>query len=131
MKKSQITLLQNFYSFYSRRKPYTWTPSYISPFAFISPQLDISGTNLLLEPKSIMPISKAQAIVGLSGAEKLARRQHGEKKCDPRERGRKSRCTVAAQWLFLLTFFFFFYTIVTCTERGTSVVEILGSPPKI
>ena len=83
-----------FADFYSRRKP-LYMSTYINPL--ISAQPDISGTNLLLEPKSIMPISKAQAIVGLSGAEKLARRQHGEKKCDPRERGRNLEHR-AARW---------------------------------
>ena len=34
---------------------------------------------------------------------------------------------VRARWLFLRTFFFFFYTIITSTERGASAVENLGS----
>ena len=33
-----------------------------------------------------------------------------------------------ARWLFSPTFFFFFYTILTSTQRGASAVENLGSP---
>ena len=33
-----------------------------------------------------------------------------------------------ARWLILLTFLFFFYTILTSSERGASAVENLGSP---
>ena len=59
-----------------------------------------------------------------SGAAKLARRQREEKKCSPRERGRKleHRAASVARWLFLLTFFFVFYATPTSTERGASAV---------
>ena len=63
----------------------------------------------------------------LSGAAKLARRQRGEKKYSPRERGRKLEHR-AMWWLILPTFFFFSYTILTSTERGASAVENFGSP---
>ena len=67
--------------------------------------------------------------VFLSGAAKLARRQRVEKKCSPRQRGRKLDHRAArARWLFLSTFLFFSYTILTSTERGASAVENLGSP---
>ena len=51
-----------------------------------------------------------------SGAAKLARRQRGEKKCDPREHGRK----LEHRWLFCSLFLFFFNTKLTSTERGAS-----------
>ena len=49
-----------FADFDARRKPLR-ALSYISPL--ILPQLDNSGTNFLLEPKSLRPISKAEAKV--------------------------------------------------------------------
>ena len=63
-------------------------------------------------------------------AAKLARRQRGEKNCDPRERGRTLEHFAArrVRWLFLLTFFSFLYNTFTSNERGASAVENLGSP---
>ena len=70
----------------------------------------------------------------LSGAAKLARTQRGEKKCCPRERGRKLEhragpSAALARWLILSTFSFFSHnTYIYSTERGDSVVKNLGSP---
>ena len=66
----------------------------------------------------------------LNGAAKLARRQRGEKKCSPRERGRKleHRERSAVVVFFFLKMFFFFYTILTSTGRGASAVDNLGCP---
>ena len=62
----------------------------------------------------------------LSGAAKLARRQHGEIKCCPRERGRKlehhaARYQRDASTVVIFDHFFLFsYTIFASTERGAS-----------
>ena len=70
----------------------------------------------------------------LSGAAKLARRQCGEKKCAPCERGRKledraARSQPRASAVVDFDHFFpFSYIILTSTDRGASVVENLGSP---
>ena len=73
--------------------------------------------------------TNAHFVTCLSGAAKLARRQRGEKNCDPRERGRKlehraarsqhgSSAVVVFAHSFLL-----FYTKITSTERDAFAVE--------
>ena len=72
--------------------------------------------------------------VCLSGAAKLARRQRGEKNCDPLDRGRKlehraarfQRCKSVVG--VFAAFFFLFYAIFTSTKRGASAAENLDSP---
>ena len=57
----------------------------------------------------------------LSGAAKLARRQRGEKKYSPRERGRNYKHGGLFPSFFILLF------LLIC-ERGVSAVENLGPP---
>ena len=64
----------------------------------------------------------------LSGAAKLARRQRGDKKCDPRERGRKlEHCAARSQRSGCFCSLFSSFSIQYFTGRGASAVEILGS----
>ena len=61
-----------------------------------------------------------------SGAAKLARRQHGEKSAVLVSAVEKIEYHAAG--LFLFTFFFFSYTVLTSTEPGASAVENFGYP---
>ena len=81
-------------------------------------------------PESCYPLGEKRTAC-LSGAAKLARRQHGEKKNAIRASAVEHWSTAlrgpSAVAVFAHFFFLFFYTKLTCTERGPGAVENLGS----